>query len=71
MRGFYYSLALHTIIIALLFVGVPSLWKPAPEEMAVFIDVLPITDITNVKPKKQIVMLKSLQKQKMYQKLLR
>src|SRR5689334_454938 len=50
-RGVSWSGALHTVIILLILAGLPSLFeaKREPEPLVITVDVLPITDKTNVK----------------------
>lgn len=50
--GFYYSIALHIIIILVLVLGLPSFWRPAPEEQAISVEIMPVTKDTNVKQRK-------------------
>lgn len=51
-RSLINSIILHIIIALLLLVGVPRIWTPAPEEIAISLDLLPVSSKSNVKKKK-------------------
>ncbi|MBN8827161.1 MAG: TonB C-terminal domain-containing protein [Sphingobacteriia bacterium] len=61
-RGLLYSIILHLVILLLLFIGLPSLWHPAPEEYAITVDILPVTGKSNVKQRKVNTQAKSAEK---------
>jgi len=54
-RGIYCSSTLHAVIFALLFFGFPNFFPPATDIQpeAISIDVLPISEISNVKPQEK------------------
>ena len=51
-RGAVYSGGIHLVLIMLAILGLPEFFKkdPPPEPIAIVVELLPITDITNVKP---------------------
>lgn len=48
-----YSLVLHAVLFVFLILGLPSLKKDNFKEQAIVIDLVSVSEITNVKPKKQ------------------
>ncbi|AZL15437.1 TonB C-terminal domain-containing protein [Rickettsiales endosymbiont of Stachyamoeba lipophora] len=63
-----YSLALHVFIFLILIIGTPILWKPAPEEIAISLEMLPVSNKSNVKPKKTESFAKKAEKEKIVPK---
>lgn len=50
-KGFILSATFHALIFLFAIVGLPSLLNPPPDEpMAIVVDILPISEMTNVKP---------------------
>jgi len=54
-RGIYYSCALHGMLLVLLIFGLPSFFAPQEDIQpeAISIDVLPISEVSNVKPQEK------------------
>lgn len=54
-KGVTYSALLHLLIFVLVFFGLPSFLqsRPPEEPMAITVELLPITEVTNVKPAEQ------------------
>jgi hypothetical protein len=51
-RGFVYSLSLHVIAIILMYLGLPLfMHSDSIEEHAISVEVLPVSELTNIKPK--------------------
>ena len=51
-RSLLYSIILHFCLVLLFVFGFPSFWTPAPEELVITLEMLPVGNKTNIKPRK-------------------
>ncbi len=52
LLAFAISLAGHLVVILLFIFGLPSMWKKFPEEQVIAFEMLPVSDVSNIKTQK-------------------
>ncbi|MFN7038008.1 MAG: hypothetical protein ACK4OM_00350 [Alphaproteobacteria bacterium] len=52
-KGVLYSLTLHILLFLVIYFGLPNLRTNPPEELVISVDILPISEISNVKSKQE------------------